>query len=85
MGPLVATGRIYVPEEAIKPLEAELEQLCEDIGFPEGAVQVVAGARVWMQACVVLEDTDRGRATQAMTPEEDVVQLALERADNHVS
>jgi hypothetical protein len=38
-----------------------------------------------MQACVVLEDTDRGRATQAMTPEEDVVQLALERADNHVS
>ena len=27
MGPLVATGGIYVPEEAIKPLEAELEQL----------------------------------------------------------
>jgi hypothetical protein len=84
--------------------------LCEVIGFPEGAVQVVAGARVCMhdnvvdvererffaaaltlerersvQACVVLEDTDRGRATHAMTPEEDVVRLFLEQADNHVS
>ena len=38
-----------------------------------------------VQACVVLEDTDRGRARHAMTPEEDVVQLFLERADNPVS
>jgi len=110
IGPLVAIGGVHVPEEAIKPLEADLEQLCEEFGFPPGEpFKWSPGRDLWMhdqliedarerfflralglahargvQVCVVVEDTDRGQATAAPTPEDDVVQLFLERADNHV-
>lgn len=111
MGPLVATGGIHVPEEAIKPLETALDELCGEVGFPPGQpFKWSPGRDLWMhdelvdaereafftralalaqengvKGCVVVEDTDHGRAAaDVITAEEDVVRLFLERADNHV-
>jgi Protein of unknown function (DUF3800) len=36
MGPLVAVGGVCVSEEAVRPLELELDDICRDVGFPEG-------------------------------------------------
>jgi len=36
MGPLVAVGGVCVSEEAIRPLELGLDDLCRDTGFPNG-------------------------------------------------
>jgi hypothetical protein len=36
MGPLVAVGGVCVAEEALRPLELALEDLCRETGFPEG-------------------------------------------------
>jgi hypothetical protein len=36
MGPLVAVGGVCVSEEAIRPLELGLDNLCRETGFPDG-------------------------------------------------
>lgn len=109
MGPLVAVGGVRVPEEAIRPLEAALDELCLDTGFPEGEeFKWSPGNELWMRdglvgnarrdfffrvldlaaehgaaAIVVIEDTDRSQADfTAPSPEDDVVRLYFERANN---
>jgi hypothetical protein len=113
MGPLVAVGGICVAEEALRPLEVALDELCRGTGFPEGEAGefkwspkeehwmrrnlVQAARRDFLfaalglaaehdvKAIVVLEDTSRGQADwRAPSPEDDVVRLFLERANNHL-
>jgi hypothetical protein len=108
MGPLVASGGIYVPDASVAPLAHALDELCLGFGFPDGEqfkwspgrdewmrdnlvaerreefFRTALGlAQMWQaQAIVVVEDSSHGRATDAATPEDDVVRLFLERADN---
>jgi hypothetical protein len=113
MGPLVAVGGVCVAEEAVRPLELGLDELCRQTGFPDGEAgefKWSPKAEHWMRtelvqtarrdfffgvlglaaihgvkAIVVLEDTSRGQAdATAPSPEDDVVRLFLERADNYL-
>jgi hypothetical protein len=88
MGSLVAVGGIHVPGSTVRSLESELEALCVESGFPpdeefKWSPERARGAGV--TATVVVEDKGRRPAIpSSRTAEEDVVTLALERADNHL-
>lgn len=49
MGPVVAAGAIRISEDALKPLAAEIESLCQNAGFPDGEpFKWSPGRELWM-------------------------------------
>jgi len=56
MEPLVAVGSIAVPEGSIRVLELQIEQICNEAGFPEGEeLKWSPGRELWM-ATNLIED-----------------------------
>lgn len=51
MGPLVAIGGIEVPSKAVGGLEKEIDQLCDEYGFPPGEeFKWSPGRELWMRS-----------------------------------
>lgn len=59
MRPLVATGGLYVPSDAVRPLEKEIEAICKAYNFPAGEeFKWSPGRELWMRQNLVGDDRD---------------------------
>ncbi len=57
MGPLVAIGGIYVPGDAVKNLEREIDNLCSKYKFPpRDEFKWSPGRELWMRSNLIGED-----------------------------
>lgn len=71
MGPLVATGGIYVPEESVRELEVRLDKLCTDCNFPPGEeFKWSPRSKLWMYRNLVEEERNEF-FTKVLTLSED--------------
>jgi hypothetical protein len=59
MGPLVAVGGLHIPSDSIRTLEADLEKLCLDTGFPRNQeFKWSPRKRSWMHKNLQAEDRE---------------------------
>jgi len=60
MGPLLAIGGLYVPEESVQGLETAIDTLCGNVGFPFGEIfKWSPGRELWMHSNLLDEDRKR--------------------------
>lgn len=62
MGSLKALGYVHVKSEKVADLEAELNELCSEVGFPEGAVgefKWSPGSDLWMRDELIEEEREQ--------------------------
>lgn len=62
MGPLVATGFVHVPGENVRDLERTLQDICADVGFPdgeEGEFKWSPGRELWMHDNLIEDERER--------------------------
>src|SRR5260370_40463156 len=59
MGPLVATGGLYVPSEGVRALEKEIDAVCKAHKFPPGEeFKWSPGRELWMRKNLIADERD---------------------------